>query len=136
MQILFIRSDGSYYHKYFINRDDITTYIHSRNHSKCKKLNISGYIPYSIKHNYYTYELYGEYVYIESKDTSNLKLYNKTAQEFCSKTTNIDDTNIFIVGEFAIMKHLNGAECDMNYDNFLRIQRDYIKPSMKECILL
>ena len=133
---LCIRPNGMFYYVNFSDGFSPLGYITDINLKKDPNFIYDGYIPYTLVFNYYTYTLYAAYLSVDSSTSEQPSSYNVSAQEFCSKTTNIDQMNIIIVGEMLITKDLNGRICDMKLETFERIKNEHTKPTENNCVIL
>ena len=133
---LCIRPNGLFYYVDFSDDFNPLEYITDINLKKDPNFIYDGYIPYTFVFNYYTYTLHAAYLYISPNTNEYPNNYNMLAQEFCSKTTNIDQMNIIIVGEMLITKDLNGRICDMKLETFERIKKEHTKPTENNCVIL
>lgn len=133
---LCIRPNGMFYYVNFSDGFSPLEYITDINLKKDPNFIYDGYIPYTLVFNYYTYTLYAAYLSVDSSTSERLSSYNASAQELCSKTTNIDQMNIIIVGEMLITKDLNGRICDMKLETFERIKNEHTKPTENNCVIL
>lgn len=137
-RVLFIRPDGTHYFKEY--SDECREYpfsdIVDQNRDLIENFKPDGCLPYVIKFEDYSYCLDAEYILSNTNNPEYTKYYNKEAQLFCSKTTDIDKKGVIIIGDMSITKKINKMLCDIDYETYERIKEKYVKPSKRNCNIL